>query len=104
VNTVTDTSFSSVEKRESGLKKMLSTVLKDKEKIEDTIEELDRYKRDALMKTWKKVDGYVFSTTSEGMTNSFFSVISEGSSPSFCQETLRNCSLLKTKISWMVSK
>ncbi|KAF5360038.1 hypothetical protein D9758_007643 [Tetrapyrgos nigripes] len=46
-----------VEKREVALKKMLTTVLKDKEKIEDTIEELDRYKRDALMKTWKKVDG-----------------------------------------------
>jgi hypothetical protein len=39
---------------------MLHTVLKDKEKIEDTIEELDRYKRDALQKTWEKVDGWVF--------------------------------------------
>jgi hypothetical protein len=37
---------------------MLSTVLKDKEKIEETIEELDRYKRDALQKTWEKVNGY----------------------------------------------
>ena len=37
-----------VEKKEVALKKMLSTVLKDKEKIEETIEELDRYKRDAL--------------------------------------------------------
>ncbi|THH05591.1 hypothetical protein EW145_g4689 [Phellinidium pouzarii] len=47
----------SVEKRESALKKMLATVLKDKEKIEETIEELDRYKRDALQKTWEKVNG-----------------------------------------------
>lgn len=39
---------------------MLHTVLKDKEKIEDTIEELDRYKRDALEKTWEKVTRYVF--------------------------------------------
>jgi structural maintenance of chromosome 2 len=39
------------------LKKMLATVLKDKEKIEDTIKELDLYKRDALQKTWEKVDG-----------------------------------------------
>lgn len=38
---------------------MLATVLKDKEKIEDTIEELDRYKRDALQKTWEKVNGCV---------------------------------------------
>ncbi|KAJ7638237.1 condensin complex subunit SMC2 [Roridomyces roridus] len=46
-----------VEKRETSLKKMLSTVLKDKEKIEETIAELDRYKREALESTWKKVDG-----------------------------------------------
>ncbi|KAF5390114.1 hypothetical protein D9757_003825 [Collybiopsis confluens] len=44
-----------VEKRETELKKNLDTVLKDKEKIEDTIEELDRYKREALLKTWNKV-------------------------------------------------
>jgi structural maintenance of chromosome 2 len=42
---------------------MLATVLKDKEKIEDTIEELDRYKRDALQKTWEKVNGYDDSFT-----------------------------------------
>lgn len=47
----------SVEKREVELQKMLATVMKDKEKIEETIEELDRYKRDALQKTWEKVDG-----------------------------------------------
>ncbi|KAF7981509.1 hypothetical protein HWV62_33069 [Athelia sp. TMB] len=47
----------SVEKKEVALKKMLSTVMKDKEKIEETIEELDRYKRDALQKTWEKVNG-----------------------------------------------
>ncbi|KAI9439026.1 condensin complex subunit SMC2 [Lactarius indigo] len=46
-----------VEKRETSLKKMLGTVLKDKEKIEQTIEELDRYKRDALKTTWEKVNG-----------------------------------------------
>lgn len=52
----------SVEKRETALKKMMSTVLKDKEKIEETIAELDRYKRDALQKTWEKVNGYVNSS------------------------------------------
>lgn len=48
----------SVEKKEASLKKMLATVLKDKEKIEQTIDELDRYKLDALEKTWSKVNGY----------------------------------------------
>jgi structural maintenance of chromosome 2 len=47
----------SVEKREDDLKRMLATVMKDKEKIEETIEELDRYKRDALQKTWETVNG-----------------------------------------------
>ena len=47
----------SVEKREAELKKNMATVEKDKEKIEETIEELDRYKRDALQKTWEKVNG-----------------------------------------------
>nr|WJN25075.1 condensin complex subunit [Farysia itapuensis] len=45
-----------VEKKEQALKTMLSTVLKDKNKIEDTITELDRYKRDALQNTWLKVN------------------------------------------------
>lgn len=46
----------SVEKKEQALKKMMATVLKDKSKIESTIAELDRYKRDALIKTWTKVN------------------------------------------------
>lgn len=36
---------------------MMATVLKDKAMIQDTIVELDRYKRDALKKTWEKVNG-----------------------------------------------
>ncbi|KAK0478715.1 condensin complex subunit SMC2 [Armillaria novae-zelandiae] len=44
-----------VEKKETSLQKMLETVLGDKKKIEQTIEELDRYKRDALQNTWTKV-------------------------------------------------
>lgn len=35
---------------------MLTTVLKDKTKIEKTIEELERHKRDALEKCWTKVN------------------------------------------------
>ncbi|KAF8885194.1 condensin complex subunit SMC2 [Infundibulicybe gibba] len=50
-----------VEKREADLKKNLATVMKDKEKIEETIEELDRYKRDALQKTWEKRFGGIFA-------------------------------------------
>ena len=46
----------SVEKKEQALKKMMATVLKDKEMIQDTIVELDRYKRDALKTTWSKVN------------------------------------------------
>lgn len=46
-----------MEKKEQALKKMMATVLKDKSMIEDTILELDRYKRDALTKTWDKVNG-----------------------------------------------
>lgn len=57
VNCNSTNGVDSVEKKEVALKKMLSTVLKDKEKIEETIEELDRYKRDALQKTWEKVNG-----------------------------------------------
>jgi len=49
-------SIHSVEKKEADLKKNMATVEKDKEKIEETIEELDRYKRDALQKTWEKVN------------------------------------------------
>jgi structural maintenance of chromosome 2 len=47
----------SVEKKENELKTMMNTVLKDKSKIEDTIAELDRYKKDALQTTWEKVNG-----------------------------------------------
>lgn len=48
--------FYSVEKKETSLKQMLSTVQKDKHKIEDTITSLDNYKKEALEKTWGKVD------------------------------------------------
>lgn len=57
VNTKVMNMIDSVEKKESELKSMLSTVLGDKSKIEETIAELDRYKRDALQTTWQKVNG-----------------------------------------------
>ncbi|BEJ15314.1 hypothetical protein CspHIS471_0410810 [Cutaneotrichosporon sp. HIS471] len=57
INTKVMNMIDNVEKKESGLHKMMSTVLKDKAKIEATIVELDHYKRDALAKTWEKVNG-----------------------------------------------
>jgi structural maintenance of chromosome 2 len=59
VNTKVINMIDGVEKRETGLKKMLAQVMKDKQTIEETIEELDRYKLDALEKTWEKVNGCV---------------------------------------------
>ena len=50
------------EKQEASAKSMLAHVLKDKEKIEDTIKELDRCKREALEKTWEVVNGCVCLT------------------------------------------
>ena len=55
----------SVEKKEQALKKMMATVVKDKSMIQETIVELDRYKRDALLKTWEKVNGYVLPMSSK---------------------------------------
>jgi structural maintenance of chromosome 2 len=46
----------SIEKKEAALKQNMATVLKDKSKIESTILELDRYKLEALTKTWKQVN------------------------------------------------
>jgi len=49
----------SVEKKETALKNMVRTVIKDKAKIEETIVSLDEYKKEALHRTWQKVNGYV---------------------------------------------
>ncbi|KAK4894371.1 hypothetical protein LTR28_002069, partial [Elasticomyces elasticus] len=46
-----------VEKKEVALKNMMRTVVRDKKKIEETVAELDRYKNEALLKTWRKVNG-----------------------------------------------
>ncbi|KAL1747405.1 RecF/RecN/SMC [Schizophyllum fasciatum] len=45
-----------VEKREAESLKKIESIIEDKAKIEHTIEELDKEKRDALRKTWEKVD------------------------------------------------
>lgn len=54
----------SVEKKEASLKQMMKTVVKDKRKIEETISSLDEYKKEALRKTWEKVNkdfGQIFN-------------------------------------------
>lgn len=54
----------SVEKKETSLKNMLRTVVRDKKKIEETIVTLDEYKKEALLKTWRQVTadfGQIFS-------------------------------------------
>jgi structural maintenance of chromosome 2 len=54
----------SVEKKEVSLKNMMKTVIRDKRKIEETIVSLDQYKKEALQKTWEKVNadfGQIFA-------------------------------------------
>ena len=91
-----------MEKKEVALKKMLATVMKDKEKIEETIEELDRYKRDALQKTWEKVNGCVSGSISLNSVVKRPPPLSEtlgASLQSCCLETLQNSSLQTDRIS-----
>lgn len=47
-----------VESKDNSLKQMLSTVKKDRSKIEETITKLNDYMLEALYKTWEKVNGY----------------------------------------------
>jgi structural maintenance of chromosome 2 len=56
---------------------MMATVVKDKSMIQETIVELDRYKRDALLKTWEKVNGWVPHVTGKDvwLTCSDFGII-----------------------------
>ena len=53
-----------VEKKEASLKRNMSTVIRDKLKIEETILKLDEYKKEALHKTWTTVNrdfGQIFN-------------------------------------------
>jgi len=50
---------SSVEKKEAELKKNMQIVMGDKAKIEETIQQLDVLKLEALENTWTKVSRYV---------------------------------------------
>ncbi|OMJ27506.1 Structural maintenance of chromosomes protein 2 [Smittium culicis] len=70
-NLTVQSNIEKVESRESGLKMMLKTVFRDKRKIQDTIVTLDKYKEEALDRTWKIVDkdfGGIFSDLLPGNT------------------------------------
>ncbi|KAI8056766.1 structural maintenance of chromosome protein 2 [Syncephalis plumigaleata] len=71
INVKVMNTLDSTEKREVSLKAMLSTVLRDKRKIQETIEELDQYKKEALEKTWIQVNrdfGEIFGELLDGNT------------------------------------
>lgn len=61
----------SVEKKEVSLKNMMKTVIRDKKKIEETIVSLDEYKKEALQKTWTKVNADFGSIFAELLPGSF---------------------------------
>ncbi|KAL6717248.1 Structural maintenance of chromosomes protein 2 [Lecanora helva] len=61
----------SVEKKEAALKNMMKTVIRDKRKIEETIVSLDEYKKEALQKTWSKVNGDFGNIFAELLPGSF---------------------------------
>ncbi|KAK3990099.1 putative structural maintenance of chromosomes protein 2 [Cladorrhinum sp. PSN332] len=61
----------SVEKKELSLKHMMKTVIRDKRKIEETIESLDDYKKKALHETWSKVNGDFGAIFNELLPGSF---------------------------------
>lgn len=65
----------SVEKKEVALKNMLRTVIKDKRKIEETILELDRYKKEALEKTHSKVSADFGNIFAELLPGSFAKLV-----------------------------
>ncbi|KAJ2802035.1 Structural maintenance of chromosomes protein 2 [Coemansia helicoidea] len=70
-NTAVMTNIENVTKHEAELKLMLKTVIRDKRKIEDTIESLDKYKVETLERTWKLVDrdfGAIFADLLPGNT------------------------------------
>lgn len=60
-----------VEKKEVSLKNMMRTVIRDKKKIEETISNLDEYKREALQRTWQKVNGDFGQIFAELLPGSF---------------------------------
>lgn len=65
----------SVEKKETSLKAMIETIEKDKIKIQETIYKLNEYKKDTLIKTWKKVTVDFGNVFSDLLPNSFAKLV-----------------------------
>jgi len=71
INPAVMATIDSVEKKEASLKQMMRTVIRDRRKIEETIGSLDEYKKEALFKTWSKVNqdfGLIFNDLLPGNT------------------------------------
>lgn len=79
VNTNIMSMIENVEKKETALKTMIKTIGKDKVKIQETITKLNEYKRETLIKTWKKVTADFGNIFSDLLPNSFAKLVpSEG--------------------------
>lgn len=81
----------SVEKKEASLKNMMRTVVRDKKKIEETIVMLDEYKKEALLKTWRKVTvdfGNIFADLLPGGNTAKLVPAAEGADEQRIQEGL----------------
>ena len=65
----------SVEKKESALKTMISTIEKDKRKIQETVAKLNEYKRETLIKTWEKVTVDFGNIFGDLLPNSFAKLV-----------------------------
>ncbi|QLL32266.1 hypothetical protein HG536_0C04350 [Torulaspora globosa] len=64
-----------LEKKESSLKAMISTIEKDKIKIQETIAKLNEYKKDTLIKTWNKVTVDFGNIFADLLPNSFAKLV-----------------------------
>lgn len=64
-----------VEKKESSLKAMISTIEKDKVKIQETIKKLNQYKKETLIKTWEKVTVDFGNVFADLLPNSFAKLV-----------------------------
>jgi hypothetical protein len=101
----------SVVKKERELLKMHNQVLKDQEKIHETISKLDEYKRDALKTCWEQVNGlalasFFFSVVTASLLGDFFLFLATLATflPSSCRAIFASCSLLKARTLRRVSK
>jgi hypothetical protein len=99
-----DSFIGSDQAKELDITEKLQAVSNDKKKIEDTVGELDRLKRDTLLKTWEKVNVCVQLRSVcfiSGTLNVYFVGTLGRSSLSYYPVTSRSCRRRRVKISWM---